>query len=174
MSGRPSAAIDAIAISIGACGGSAPEGSGAKSGSAPATGSASASEACKLLSQAEIADAVGNPVNPGQPFAGPEVCKWDTDQPGHVTVLLTVRPKGSMREQVLCRDFGKEEGATPVAGVGTVATWKFSSMGTLFNSGDLESCGAGGFLSLSLNGKRDEDSLKRAAVGIAQKVFGRI
>ena len=47
-------------------------------------------------------------------------------------------------------------------------------MAGLFNSGDLESCSAKGFVSLSLNGERDEAALKRAAVEILGKLLARL
>jgi hypothetical protein len=133
-------------------------------------------DACKLLSEAEIAAAVGNPVEKGEYYAaGTEVCRWDTEEPDHVSVLLTVRGLGSDREKILCADLrGKAGSAQQISGVGEVATWEFSSMGTLFNSGDIESCGAKGFISLSLNGKADEATLKQAALTIIGKVMSRL
>ena len=132
-------------------------------------------DACALLSQAEIAAIVGNPVNAGEQYAGPEVCRWDTEKPEQVSVLLTVRAAGSVREQVLCPDLraGKGSGA-PLSGLGDVAYWEFSSALSLFNSGDLEMCGPKGFLSLSLNGQRAEPALKEATLAIARKVLGRL
>lgn len=147
----------------------------AKGGAAPATAASTGPlDACKLLSQIEIAEAVGNPVTPGQHFAGSEVCKWDTEQREHVSVLLTVRPKGSLREQTLCKDLKSTGTGAPLDGVGDVALWQFSKVGTMFNSGDLESCGPKGYVSLSLNGEHDEPALKQATLAIVGKVLGRI
>lgn len=129
------------------------------------------SDACSRLSAADVTAAVGNPVLPGQPDAGPNTCKYDTQNPEDVNVLLILNPPGSIREQVLCPELKK---AAPLGdslpGVGDVATWKFSSM-SLFNSGDLEACGKAGFVSLSLNGKRDEAALKAGATTLARKIF---
>ncbi len=154
-----------------ACGGSHPQES-----SAPAEESAASDtsgDACAALSQSEIEKTVGNPVLAGAPFAGPEVCKWETENPDHVNVLLTVRPKGSTREEILCAGLRQSGGqGESLSGLGDVAFWKFSAVGTMFNSGDLEACGPRGFVSISLNGKADEAKLKQAAVALVGKVTG--
>jgi hypothetical protein len=143
--------------------------------SAPAEESAASDtsgDACAALSQSEIEEAVGNPVLAGAPFAGPEVCDWDTENPDHVSVLLTVRPKGSTREEILCAGLRSSGGeGESLSGIGDVAFWKFS-VGTMFNSGDLEACGPRGFVSISLNGKTDEAKLKQAAVALVGRVIG--
>jgi hypothetical protein len=130
-------------------------------------------DACAALSQSEIEQAVGNPVLPGEPDAGPEVCKWDTENPDQVSVLLMIRPKGSVREETLCAELRQSGGeGERLTGLGDVAVWKFSAVGTMFNSGDLEACGPRGFVSISLNGKADESKLKEAAVALVGKVLG--
>lgn len=136
-----------------------------------ATGTA---DACRLLSAAEVSAAVGNAVIDGVPDAGPEVCKWDTDNPDHVSLLLMARLKGSVREQALCADVRKAGSAgSGLAGLGEAATWKFSRVGTMFNSGDLEVCDAKGYLSLSVNGKQEEAALQRAASTLARTIVSR-
>jgi hypothetical protein len=137
------------------------------------TAAEATADACAALSQSEIEQAVGNPVLPGEPDAGPEVCNWDTENPDHVSVLLIVRPKGSTREETLCADLREAGGeGERLSGLGDVAVWKFSAMGTMFNSGDLEACGPRGFVSISLNGKADEPKLKEAAIALVGKVMG--
>ncbi len=141
----------------------------------PAAGRARASSgpvnACALLPASEIGTIVGNPVEPGQPFAGVEVCKWDAE-PGRVTALLTVRRRGSDREKVLCAELGKSaEAGQRLTELGNVATWKFSNTMGLFNTGELESCGDKGYVSVTLNGKQDETKLKDASVAIARRAF---
>jgi len=129
-------------------------------------------DACAALSRGEIEQAVGNPVLEGEPYAGPEVCQWDTENPEHVSLLLTVRPKGSIREETLCSDLRQSGGeGERLSGLGEVAVWKFSA-GSLFNSGDLEACGPRGYVSISLNGKADEPKLKEAAVALVGEVMG--
>jgi len=165
-----------------ACGASAQPGSpSASSGGSPQAQATTAPgqqgsrtiDACTLLSQAEIAAIVGNPVNAGEQYAGPEVCRWDTEKPEEVSVLLTVRAPGSVREQVLCADLRGDKGsAAPLSGLGDVAYWQFSSVVSIFNSGDLETCGPKGFL--SLNGQRGEPALKEATLTIARKVLERL
>ena len=74
----------------------------------------------------------------------------------------------------LCPELRKGGGGGQrVEGLGDTAVWKYASS-SLFNSGDLQACGPKGFLSLSLNGKRDEASLKPAALAIARHVFQRL
>lgn len=142
------AAIAALAATIASCGGSSPADStpATSGGQPPATGARTA-DACKLLTQGEIAAAVGNPVAPGRPEAGPEVCDWDTEHADQIDVLLTVRLRGSAREQVLCADVRKaaaeEKG---LSGIGDAATWKFTKLGVL-DSGDLEVCDSKGYVS---------------------------
>ena len=150
-------------------------GSSSEGGVAPAAGAARASsgpvDACALVPTSEIATIVGNPVERGQPFAGVEVCKWDAET-GRTTALLTVRRAGSDREKVLCAELGKgADAGQRVTALGKVATWKFSNTMGLFNSGELESCGDKGYVSVSLNGKQDEAKLKEASVAIAQMAF---
>jgi hypothetical protein len=145
----------------------------------PSTGNASGAasgpvDACSLFSSQDIAAIVGNPVEQGQPFAGPEVCKWNAE-PGSVTALVTVRRAGSDREKVLCGALGEgPDAGQRVEGVGRIATWKFSNTAGLFNSGDLEACGGAGYVSVTLNGKTDETALKTASIAIARKVFEKV
>lgn len=141
-------------------------------GAATVTG---AVDTCALLSAADIADIVGNPVLDGQPYAGPEVCRWDTDDTDHVNVLLTVRLSGSSRAQVLCGDLNNViDSGEPVSGLGDKAVFKFSGVAGMFDSGDLAACGAKGFVSVSLNGKKDEAAMKKAAMELTRMVFSRL
>jgi hypothetical protein len=157
-----------------ACGGSSSERSvspGEESAAAEPAAETNG-DACAALSRGEIEQTVGNPVLEGEPYAGPEVCQWDTENPDHVSVLLAVRPKDSIREETLCADLRQSGGeGERLSGLGEVAVWKFSA-GSLFNSGDLEACGPRGFVSISLNGKGDEPKLKEAAVALVGKVMG--
>lgn len=121
-----------------------------------------------------VATAVGNPVQAGEPYAGPEVCKWDTDDPDQVSVLLTVRPAGSIRAPILCDEVQKGNSGTPMPGLGDGSGWKYSRTAGLFDSGDLEVCGGGHFVALSLNGQLDEPAMKEAAVALARAVLGRL
>jgi hypothetical protein len=136
---------------------------------------ANPADTCSLLSGKELADIVGNAVDNGRTFTSVEDCKWDTEDPSNVDVLLIAHTAGSIREQVLCSDLGKANNSGQrVTGLGDVAVWKFSSEGSLFNSGDLESCGPKGYVSLTLQGKRDEPTLKQAAINLATKVIERL
>lgn len=131
--------------------------------------------ACVLLSDVEIEEAVGNPVLRGEEFAGPEVCRWGTEQPQLVSVLLMVRLPGSLREQILCSDLRQGGGTGErLEGVAGVALWRFGSVLSLFKSGELETCGAKGYISLSLDGERDEPALKAAALALFRAVEGRV
>lgn len=127
---------------------------------------------CTLLSEAEIAAVVGNTVDKGQVEGNSDVCKWRTEDPSNVDVLLIFREKGSTREQVLCADV-RASTSEHLPALGEVAVWKFSREG-LFNSGDLEVCGPKGYLNLTLNGSRDEATLKAATINLAQKILQRL
>jgi hypothetical protein len=130
-----------------------------------------AADACTSLTEPEIGEIVGNPVLKGRNEAGPTTCKWDAENAGEVDVLLITGAPGSDREKYICPELRKTATSDPeLAGIGETVTWKFGGVGSLFNSGDLELCGRKGFISLSLNGKRDEAVLKQAAVALAKKI----
>jgi hypothetical protein len=131
-------------------------------------------DSCAMLTQAVIASAVGNAVQPGRPDAGPEVCKWDTENPDDVSVLLTVRLAGSLRAPILCEEVKKGNSGSPVPGLGDASGWKYSSTLGLFDSGDLEICASGHFVSLSLNGKRAEAAMKDAAAALARATLNQL
>lgn len=157
------------------CGGRSVQQQGVNSVGEVAANESRSIDACSLLTAKEIVDVVGNAVAEGRPFAGPEVCKWGTEDPTNVDVLLTVRAAGSIREQTLCADLRKpSNNAQRVDSLGDVSVWKFSREGPMFNSGDLEVCGQKGYLNLTLQGKRDEPTLKSAATLLAQKVLERL
>lgn len=165
----------ALVVAVG-CGGTDPASKPA-SAAPPATGStpqaAGTADACSLLTAAEIGEAVGNPVGPGQQSAGPEVCDWDPEDPREITVLLMARLKGSTRETVLCEDVRKAAAeGKGLAGIGEAARWVFSPVP--FNSGDLEVCGAKGYLSLTVTGKGEETKLRAAAMALARKALDRL
>jgi hypothetical protein len=106
-----------------ACGGSNVSGGAGAGTNAPQQAGGGARDTCKLLSQAEVGDAVGNPVKPGEHYAGTLVCTWDPEQRGHVSVLLTIR----LNETHLCKELGSVTSGTPQSGVGDDARWKFSN-----------------------------------------------
>jgi len=171
------AALSAMLLTTASCGSSAPANSNAAAASGqasgtPATGSRTA-DACRLLTPDEIAALVGNAVAPGHPEVTPGVCKWGTEQPDQIDVLLMVYLKGSTREQVLCKDVRDAAAqGKGFPGIGDAATWKFSRIG--IDSGDLEVCGSEGYLSLSLNGKGEASKFETAAVSLARKVIARL
>lgn len=101
-------------------------------------------------------------------------CSWNTENPDDVSVLLIVQRKGSIREPYLCEDLRKSGGSGERVEGLDVASWKFSSTTGLFNSGEFEACGPKGFLSLQLNGKRDEATLKQATLAIVRQVLQRL
>ena len=147
-------------------------GQAAERGAAAATGTV---DACALVALNEIADIVGNPVLEGRAYAGPEVCQWQTENTDHVSVLLTAHMAGSIRAEVLCDDLSAViDSGEPVTDLGDKATFKFSGVAGMFDSGDLAACGAEGFVSVSLNGKKDEDPMKEAAIALTRMVFSRL
>ncbi len=133
---------------------------------------ASDAPACDLISQSEVAAAVGNPVLKGVQD-GTSTCKWDTDKKEETSALLIISRKGSMREPYLCDGLRKQGGNEQVEGL-DVATWKFSNAMKFFNSGDFEGCGPKGFVSLSLNGQPGEPELKKATLAIVRQVVQRM
>jgi len=161
-------------VTVGCGGSTAPQqtSGGATTNTPPAATASGTADTCALLTQNEIAAAVGNPVLKAQ-SVGAGSCSWDNENPDHVSVLLIVHRVGSIREPYLCADLRKSGGSGERIEGFDVATWKFSSTIGLFNSGELEACGTKGFLSLQLNGKRDEASLKQATLAIVRQVLQR-
>lgn len=132
-------------------------------------------DACALLALSEIANIVGNPVLEGRAYAGPEVCQWQTENTDHISVLLTAHRAGSVRANVLCDDLGAVvDSGEPLANLGDKATFKFSGVAGMFDSGDLAACGAEGFVSVSLNGKKGEAEMKEAAITMTRMVLSRL
>jgi hypothetical protein len=162
-----------------ACGGSTPDSSATSSSKPPAGGApvgtllGGTADACAMLTPAEIAEVVGNPVQAGKPAAGPEVCDWDAE-PNQTDALIMVRLKGSIREQVLCPELQREAASGKgLAGIGDAATWQFSNTLGFFNSSELAVCDAKGYVHVALNGKADEAKLKEASLALARKVMSR-
>ena len=140
-------------------------------GSSGAAPGSAAADACALLTEQQIGDIIGSPVVKGRNETGPTTCKWDPQNAGEVDVLLITGAPGSDREKYICPGLRKTATADPeFAGIGETVTWKFSAVASLFNSGDLELCGRKGYISLSLNGKRDEPALKQAAISLARTI----
>lgn len=160
------------------CGGSATTESGSGAAApAPQTGTATSSRTnlCALLTENEVAEAVGNPVQKGvNPDIGAPDCKWDVDTQGDIAVLLIVYRPGSIQEQSLCPDIRKSGKAPGFEGVADASTWEFASVIGLFNSGLLQSCGPKGYISTQLNAKRDEARLKQATVALMGKILARL
>lgn len=169
-------AVFVATASIGCSGTDGTKGAAAATGAPAATAAASSApaDACGLLTQSEIAEAVGNPVRKGQPSSGSLDCKWDVDTQGDATVLLIAYRAGSIREQALCPDLRKQGKAAGFENVVDASTWKFERVIGLFNSGEFESCGPKGFISLQLNGKQDEVKLKRATAALMSKILARL
>lgn len=165
-----------LSIPIMACGGAnaGRQTSGATTSPPAAATPSGTADTCALVSQNEIANAVGNPVVKGQPFNGAADCKWETENPDHVSVLLIVHRAGSIREPILCDALRKGGGRGERLEGLDVATWKFSNTLGLFNSSEFEACGPKAFLSLQLNGKRDEAALKQATLAITRIVLPRL
>jgi hypothetical protein len=171
------AVVLVAATGIMGCGGASaskePAANQARAAGAAAMGSGTA-DACGLLTEGEVAEAVGNPVRKGQPSSGSLDCKWDVDTQGDVTVFLIAYRTGSIREQALCPDLRKQGKAPGFESAADASTWKFERVVGLFNSGEFESCGPKGFISLQLNGKRDEAALKQATAAVLRKLSSRL
>ena len=133
------------------------------------------SDTCALLSEAEITERAGGAVAAGEGF-GFESCRWSNDQPPITSLLLIVHPPGSLREQVLCGDLRQGGGEGERLGVpeAEVALWRFSNVISLFNSGELETCGPKGYVALTFNAERDEATLKEATLALFGTVVSRV
>ncbi len=152
------------------CSGSARQGATGGGQAAAATAAASNSDdRCALISQSDVAAAVGNAVAKGEQEMGGG-CKWAAATPEEVDVLLIAHRKGNTFEPSLCAEVRKNPGNEKVEGL-EVATWKFSHLVGPLNTAELEGCGPKGYLSLQLNGKRDEPQLKKATLIIADRVL---
>ncbi len=172
MSGRHSVscvvAFGLAIASVAGCSRSEPPRAAGTPAAAAQPAAASDAPACDLISQSDVAAAVGNPVLKGE-SQGTSTCKWDTEKKEETSALLIVNRKGSIREPYLCDDLRKRGGNMSVEGL-DVARWTFSNAMRFFNSGDFEGCGPKGFVSLSLNGQPDEAHLKQATLAIVGKV----
>jgi hypothetical protein len=157
------------------CGGSTTTDSGSGSAASAAQTAKAPSNWCGLLTEREVAEAVGNPVRKGfnPDIAAPD-CKWEVDIQDDISVLLIVYRPGSIHEQGLCPDIRKSGKASGFEGIGDASTWEFSNVAGLFNSGLLQSCGPTGYISTQLNGKRDEARLKQATVALMGKILPRL
>ncbi len=152
------------------CSGSAPQGAaGGVKAAAAASATANSDDRCALISQSDVAAAVGNAVSKGEQEMGGG-CKWSAATVEDVDVLLIAHRKGNTFEPSLCKEVRNKAGNEKVEGL-EVATWKFSHLVGPINSGELEGCGPRGYLSLTLNGKRDEAQLKKATLVIADRVL---
>ena len=164
-----------LSIALYGCGGSNDNGQSAGQEAARVATATDTVDACALFSLSEIADVVGNPVLEGRVYAGPEVCQWNTEDPDHVSLLLTAYIAGSVHTNVLCEDLSALiDGGEPVIGLGDKATFKYSGVSGIFDSGDLAACGEKGFVSVSLNGRKDEAAMKEAAIALTRTVFSRL
>ncbi len=124
---------------------------------------------CALISQSDVAAAVGNAVAKGEQQIGGG-CKWAAATTEEIDVLLIAHPKGNTFEPSLCAEVRKKGGNEKVEGL-EVATWKFSHLVGPINSGELEGCGPKGYVSLQLNGKGEEGQMKKATLVIADHVL---
>jgi len=161
-----------LSLGLASCGGAEDNSQSAERMATAATGTV---DACALAALSDIVNIVGNPVLEGRAYAGPEVCQWPTENTDHVSVLLTAHRAGSMRAKVLCDDLSAViDSGEPLTNLGDKATFKLSGVGGMFDSGDLAACGAEGFVSVSLNGKKDEAAMKEAAIALARMALSRL
>jgi hypothetical protein len=139
--------------------------------SSAASATSGSVDPCALMSQGDVAAAVGNPVAEGQ-HQGAGTCKWESVNRDDVGVLLIAHRKGEIREPYLCEPLLKDGGNERVEGL-EVAKWDFSNTMGFFNTGEFEGCGPKGYISLQLNGRRDEARLKQATLAIVKQVLAR-
>ena len=77
---------------------------------------------------------------------------------------------------MLCGDLRQGGGEGERLGVpeAEVALWRFSNVISLFNSGELETCGPKGYVALTFNAERDEATLKEATLALFGTVASRV
>lgn len=147
----------------------------------PQPGSSDEEFPCDLLTVDEIARVAGNPLD-GDATTSPvsegdrswtaRVCTWTGPATGtSQEVTLAVSRSG---------DFPGGASAcpppigttTPVAGIGTEATWSWSDPGTTEKVGELRVCSPGVYLAVTVSGTPDEAQQQHVAKTVAEKALG--
>jgi len=148
----------------------------------PTTGSAAAEEfPCDLLTQAEIDEIAGNPLDPGDASTNhvtedttqwtARACDWGklgASEPTEVTLAVSRAadfPSGSVQ----CP--APPGTSTAVAGLGTSATWAWTDAGTSITVGKLRVCAADALVDVTVSGAGSGAALLAVAKGVAGKVL---
>ncbi len=136
---------------------------------------------CDIVSQSDVAQAVGNPVEPGDgvtnhvseddvTFTARE-CSWSAS-PG------TAGSEARLQVSRAADNDGTDPGcppypgtSTPVPGLGTAASWSWTDPGTSETVGTLRVCSAGGLVDVTITGSTSGDAHLAAARAIAEQAL---
>lgn len=154
---------------------------GAPTTAAPAQGDAEFP--CDIVPAATIAQITGNPLD-GDAITSPtsenslswtaRTCVWTgvgTTTAQEVTLAVS-RPADFAAGSPTCPP--APAGATPVAGLGTSATWAWTDPGTEQKVGDLRVCAPAGFVAVRVSGPAGEAAQQAVAKGVAQAALAKL
>lgn len=162
-----------MAMAAAGCGGSAGTGGPGGAGGVPTASLAGLSnlpgggdlEACSLLTEEEVAEAVGHGVEAGQPD-GSGSCLWDYS-PGRTSLHI------AQVGQLFC-SLGSNR--TPIPGLPVPASWRFLTPG---DTGSVVACKGDWRLQVTMVGDivthiPDEATMQRQAMELMEIVLGRV
>lgn len=132
--------------------------------------------ACELLSQDDVAKALGNAVKPAVP-AEASNCTWGTNVDGGSSLDLTVVKPSAQGATQACADQRKTlprgVAKDQVSGVGDSAVWVFEELTTI-KQGHLLACWKDGVVVVLITGEHDGAALQTTAKAVAEEVHHRI
>ncbi len=127
--------------------------------------------ACALVSAAEVAATVGNPVAAGV-GQGPN-CYWATSVDGGTSATVTAVKPGPAQTPEACNNLrlGQPVDAKhePVAGLGTSAVWVFQPLTTI-SQGSVVACWSDAAVLVLLTGEHDANAMRTTAIDLVRKV----
>ena len=130
---------------------------------------------CELLSAADVAAALGNPVRPGT--GDSKFCFWGTQvdkgSSADVTVGIPAPNRGDQACAVQEAALPKEASQESVSGVGSKAVWSWQPVAILVQ-GRLIACWSDAVVSVEVTGEQDQATLRQKAVALAETVHGRL
>lgn len=142
---------------------------------APGGGGGLGKHPCELLSQGDIAAAMGNPVRAGT-TAG-KACFWGTqvDRGTSATVTVNVPAAGKATEECTMQRnaLGKDARQDPVNDLGTSAIWSWQQVAILLQ-GTLVACWSDAVVVVMLTGEREQAALRTTAANLTQTVRARL
>jgi hypothetical protein len=131
---------------------------------------------CDLLTQNEIAQALGNPVTAGSGDDG-NYCAWGTSVDRGTSVEVRVKIPVAGRDAEVCQtdlaSLPSEATHVPVKGVGNSAQWVYQQVSILLQ-GSLLACWTNAVVVVLVTGEHDQAQLQQQATSLAQTVHGRL